>query len=174
MAKGVASGYAAISCCVTTERVFEMFKDDTDRLGYFRDISTFGGCTAGPTAALENIRIIEDEDLCGNSARMGDYLNGRLHALMDKHPVIGEVRGMGLFQGAELVADRTTREPLEEKKVQAIVADCMKQGVIIGASNRSMPGFNNTLLFAPALIATRDDLDQITDAVDRALTTVLG
>lgn len=174
MAKGVASGYAAISCCVTTERVFEMFKDDTDRLGYFRDISTFGGCTAGPTAALENIRIIEDEDLCGNSARMGDYLNGRLHALMDKHPVIGEVRGMGLFQGAELVADRTTREPLEEKKVQAIVADCLRQGVIIGASNRSMPGFNNTLLFAPALIATRDDLDQITDAVDRALTTVLG
>jgi taurine-pyruvate aminotransferase len=159
---------------VTTERVFDMFKDETDRLGYFRDISTFGGCTAGPTAALENIRIIEDEDLCGNSARMGDYLNAKLHELMDKHPAIGEVRGMGLFQGAELVADRTTREPLEEKKVQAILADCMKQGVIIGASNRSMPGFNNTLLFAPALIATKDDLDEITAAVDRALTTVLG
>jgi taurine-pyruvate aminotransferase len=174
MAKGVASGYAAISCCVTTERVFEMFKDDTDKLGYFRDISTFGGCTAGPTAALENMRIIEDEDLCGNSARMGDYLNGKLHALMDKHAVIGEVRGMGLFQGAELVADRDTREPLEEKKVQAIVGDCLKQGVIIGASNRSMPGFNNTLLFAPALIATKDDLDQVVDAVDRAIVTVLG
>jgi taurine-pyruvate aminotransferase len=174
MAKGVASGYAAISCCVTTERVFEMFKDDTDKLGYFRDISTFGGCTAGPTAALENMRIIEDEDLCGNSARMGDYLNGKLHELIDKHAVVGEVRGMGLFQGAELVADRDTREPLEEKKVQAIVADCLKQGVIIGASNRSMPGFNNTLLFAPALIATKDDLDQVVDAVDRAITTVLA
>jgi taurine-pyruvate aminotransferase len=173
MAKGVASGYAAISCCVTTERVFEMFKDDTDKLGYFRDISTFGGCTAGPTAALENMRIIEDEDLCGNSARMGDYLNGKLHELMDKHAVIGEVRGMGLFQGAELVADRATKEPLEEKKVQAIVGDCLKQGVIIGASNRSMPGYNNTLLFAPALIATRDDLDQVVDAVDRAIATVL-
>jgi taurine-pyruvate aminotransferase len=174
MAKGVASGYAAISCCVTTERVFEMFKDDTDKLGYFRDISTFGGCTAGPTAALENMRIIEDEDLCGNSARMGDYLNGKLHELMDKHAVVGEVRGMGLFQGAELVADRDTRAPLEEKKVQAIVGDCLKQGVIIGASNRSMPGFNNTLLFAPALIATKDDLDHVVDAVDRAITTVLA
>ena len=70
MAKGVASGYAAISCCVTTEAVFDMFKDDTDKLGYFRDISTFGGCTAGPVAALENMRIIEDEDLLGNSAAM--------------------------------------------------------------------------------------------------------
>jgi taurine-pyruvate aminotransferase len=174
MAKGVASGYAAISCCVTTDAVFEMFKDDTDKLGYFRDISTFGGCTAGPTAALENMRIIEDEDLCGNSVRMGEYLNSKLLELMDKHACVGDVRGKGLFAGAELVADRTTKEPLEEKKVQAIVADCMAQGVIIGASNRSMPGFNNTLLFAPALIATKDDLDEIVGAVDAAIMRVVG
>ena len=172
MAKGVASGYAAISCCVTTERVFEMFKDDTDRLGYFRDISTFGGCTAGPTAALENMAIIEEEDLCGNSVRTGAYLNQRLHDLMERHALIGEVRGMGLFQGAELVADRDTREPLDERKVQAVVGDCLRQGVIIGASNRSMPGFNNTLLFAPALIATPDDIDEVIAAVDAALTRV--
>ena len=50
----------------------------------------------------------------------------------------------------------------------------MVQGVIIGASNRSMPGYNNTLLFAPALIATRDDLDQIVGAVDVALERVCG
>jgi len=174
MAKGVASGYAAISCCVTTEAVFDMFKDDTDKMGYFRDISTFGGCTAGPVAALENMRIIEDEDLCGNSVRMGAYLKDKLHALMDKHACVGDVRGKGLFAGAELVADRATREPLDEKLVMAVVADCMAQGVIIGASNRSMPGFNNTLLFAPALIATTDDLDEIVGAVDRALTKVVG
>ncbi len=174
MAKGVASGYAAISCCVTTEAVFDKFKDDTDRLGYFRDISTFGGCTAGPAAALEVMQITDEEDLLGNSARMGDYLHGKLRELMDRHAIIGEVRGMGLFQGAELVADRATREPLEEKKVQAVVADCMAQGVIIGASNRSMPGLNNTLLFAPALIATASDLDQVVEAVDGALARIAG
>lgn len=174
MAKGVASGYAAISCTVTTERVFEMFKDDTDRLGYFRDISTFGGCTGGPAAALENMAIIEEEDLVGNSARLGPYLQGKLAELMDKHPSIGEVRGLGLFQGAELVADRSTREPLPEGQVQAIVADCLAQGVIIGASNRSMPGFNNTLLFAPSLVATEGDLDQIVAAVDGAIGRVVG
>ena len=174
MAKGVASGYAAISCCVTTDAVFEMFKDDTDKLGYFRDISTFGGCTAGPTAALENMKIIEDEDLCGNSTRMGDYFGGKLEALMDKHRWIGEVRGMGLFRGAELVLDRESKEPVAEAQVQAIVADCLKQGVIIGATNRSVPGFNNTLLFAPALIATKDDLDEVAAAVDQAITRVLG
>ena len=174
MAKGVASGYAAISCCVTTNAVFDQFKDDTDKLSYFRDISTFGGCTAGPTAAIENMHIIQEEGLLENSVAMGAHLNANLLALMDKHKWIGDVRGKGLFAGAELVADRNSKEPVNEKQVMAIVADCMQQGVIVGATNRSLPGFNNTLLFAPALIATKDDLDHITDAVDQAITRVLG
>ena len=174
MAKGVASGYAAISCCVTTNRVFDMFKDDTDHMGYFRDISTFGGCTGGPAAAIENMRIIEEEDLRGNSVTMGEHLKGNLLGLMDKHKWIGDVRGMGLFAGAELVRDRETKEPVDEKHVGAIVADCMAQGIIIGATNRSLPGYNNTLLFAPALVATADDLDQVTAAVDEAISRVLG
>jgi taurine-pyruvate aminotransferase len=175
MAKGVASGYAAISCTVTTEAVFNMFKDDaSDPMSYFRDISTFGGCTAGPAAALENMNIIEREGLLANTVAMGDYALDSLSALMDKHKCIGEVRGKGLFLGAELVADQGTREPAEEKKVQAVVADCMAQGVIIGATNRSVPGFNNTLCLSPALIATKDDIDQITGAIGAALGRVFG
>lgn len=175
MAKGVASGYAAISCTVTTEAVFEMFKDDpSDPLSYFRDISTYGGCLAGPAAALENMRILEDEDLLGNTTRMGERLMANLHALMERHRAIGDVRGAGLFCGAELVADRQSKEPMEEAKVAAVVAHCMKEGVIIGMTNRSLPGLNNTLCFSPALIATPDDIDQITGAVDRALTSVFG
>ena len=174
MAKGVASGYAAISCTVTTEAVFEMFKDDSDPLGYFRDISTFGGCTSGPVAALENLRIIEDENLLDNTNRMGARMMENLHALMERHAVIGDVRGKGLFCGAELVADRASKEPADEKRVAAVVADCMAQGVIIGMTNRSLPGFNNTLCFSPALIATPDDIDAITTAVDGALGRVFG
>ena len=176
MAKGVASGYAAISCTVTTERVFDVFKDaPQDTMSYFRDISTFGGCTAGPVAALENMRIIEDEGLLENSTRMGEQLVANLRALMERHAVIGDVRGKGLFCGAELVADRITKEPLEEKRVQAVVADCLAQGVIIGATNRSLDdGLNNTLCLSPALIATADDIDRITDAIDVALRKVCG
>jgi len=175
MAKGVASGYAAISCTVTTERVFDMFKDDpADPLSYFRDISTFGGCTAGPAAALENMRIVEQENLLGNTLAMSDRLMGNLHALMEKHPVIGDVRGKGLFCGAELVADRISKEPLPEKTVAAVVAAVMKRGVQIGMTNRSLPGLNNTLCLSPALIVTADQIDQITDAIDGALTEVVG
>ena len=93
---------------------------------------------------------------------------------MDKHAVIGDVRGKGLFWGAELVLDRQTKEPADEKQVQAVVADCNAQGVIIGMTNRSLPGFNNTLCLSPALIATPNDIDEITGAIDKALTKVFG
>jgi len=175
MAKGVASGYAAIAVLVTTEEVFDMFKDDaSDPLNYFRDISTFGGCTAGPAAALENMRIIEEEGLLDNCTAMGERMMNNLLALKEKHPVIGDVRGKGLFLGAELVTDRETKEPVDEKLAQQVVADCGAQGVLIGVTNRSIPGKNNTLCFSPALIVTAEDIDAITDAVDKALTKVFG
>ncbi len=175
MAKGVASGYAAIACCATSERVFDMFKDDaSDPMNYFRDISTFGGCTAGPAAALENMNIIEEEGLLENTLKMGDYMLDELRALKDKHEVIGDVRGKGLFLGAELVTDRATKEPMDEKKVAAVTGDCMAQGVIIGMTNRSIPGFNNTLCYSPALIATKDDIDEMISATGKALTKVFG
>ena len=175
MAKGVASGYAAISCVVTTEAVFDLFKDDpNDPMSYFRDISTFGGCTSGPAAALENMRIIEDENLLENTAAMGERLIRNLQDLQERHAVIGEVRGLGLFCGAELVQDRETREPAEEKQVQAVVAECLARGVLIGATNRAIAGFNNTLCLSPALIATADDIDHITDTIGDALAKVFG
>lgn len=175
MAKGVASGYAAISCTVTTEAVFEQFKDDpSDPLSYFRDISTFGGCASGPAAALENMRIIEDEDLLTNTQKMGARLMANLQELAERHEVIGDVRGIGLFQGAELVTDRGSKEPVAEKLAQQVVAEAAAQGVMIGVTNRSLPGFNNTLCLSPALIATADDIDQITAAIDAGLTKVFG
>lgn len=170
MAKGVASGYAAIACTVTTEQVFEKFKDKPeDPLNYFRDISTFGGCVAGPVAALENIRIIEEENLVENSARVGEYLLKKLQKLQSLHDVIGDVRGKGLFAGIELVVDRQSKEPVPESQVQAVVANCLRQGVIIGATNRSLTGLNNTLLLAPALICSEKEVNQIVESIDIAL-----
>lgn len=175
MAKGVASGYAAISCAVTSEAVFDQFKDDpNDPMSYFRDISTFGGCASGPAAALENMRIIEDEHLLENTTAMGERLIRNLKNLQERHAVIGDVRGLGLFCGAELVQDRQTREPAEEKRVQAVVAECLARGVLIGATNRSFHGFNNTLCLSPALIATAEDIDRITDTIGDALAKVFG
>jgi len=170
MAKGVASGYAAISCTVTTEEVFNEFKKHPeDPMDYFRDISTFGGCTAGPTAAIENMKIIQEEKLLDNVVNVGNYALEKLEELKDKHTLIGDVRGKGLFLGIELVKDRQSKEPVDESVVAGIAADCMQQGVIIGRTNRSFATLNNTICLAPALIATNDDIDEIVTAIDNAL-----
>jgi len=175
MAKGVASGYAAISCTVTTGALFEEFKaDSSDRMRYFRDISTFGGCAGGPAAALENVGIIEEENLLKNATEMGEHLAGRLHELKDKHEMIGDVRGKGLLAGMELVEDRESKKPVGESVLMRIAADCMAQGVIIGRTNRSFREYNNTIALSPALIATRSDLDEIVDAMDTAIARVMG
>lgn len=174
MAKGLASGYAAISCTVTTEAVFNEFKENPDDpMSYFRDISTFGGCTAGPAAALENMRILEDEKLLENTTAMGEYTLEKFEDLKSKYEIIGDVRGKGLFCGIELVADRATREPVPEEMAQSIVGDCLKNAaVIIGVTNRSIPGMNNTLCLSPALISTKNDIDEICAAIDGALSRI--
>ena len=170
MAKGVASGYAAISCTVTSEAIFNEFKKSPDDpMSFFRDISTYGGCTAGPAAAIENMKIIKEEKLLDNVVSMGNYALDSLNELKERHSIVGDVRGKGLFLGIELVKDRISKEPVHESIAAAIGADCMQQGVIIGRTNRSFAELNNTLCLAPALIATKDDIDEIINAIDNAL-----
>ena len=87
----------------------------------------------------------------------------------NKYKVIGDVRGKGLFCGAELVMDRQTKEPAPESMLATIAADCMEQGVIIGRTNRSLHGYNNTICLSPALISTKDDIDHIVSSIDIAM-----
>ena len=169
-AKGLAAGYAAVSITVTTEKLFNMFKEDPTNVdSYFRDISTFGGSTAGPAAALEVLKIIKREKLLENVNEVGEHLKNKLLELQDKHEMIGEVRGKGLFCGVELVKDRTTKEPVDEKVATAVAGHCFKNKVMIGRTNRSFETNNNVLLFSPAFICTKNDIDLIVESVDNAL-----
>lgn len=170
MAKGVASAYAAISCTVTTEEVFEQFSQNpSDKYDYFRDISTFGGCTMGPAAALENLKIIEDEQLVSNTQMVGEYLLAKLSLLKEQLPIVGDVRGKGLLIGIELVADQATREPLTESLVAEVVGNCMQRGVIIGRTNRSFARFNNTLCISPPLTLSLEQADVIIETITAAI-----
>jgi taurine-pyruvate aminotransferase len=173
LAKGVASSYAAISCVVTTEALFEEFlADGADREAYFRDVSTYAGCTAGPAAALANLAILEREDLITNSAVMGDYLLTQLQLLKIKHPIIGDVRGKGLLLGLELVSDRETKAPVVETVAIKIAALCMQKGLIIGRTNRSFKHLNNTLCLCPVLTITQQEADFIIATLDSVFSEV--
>ncbi len=165
MAKGMASSYAPISAAAVRGEVFDRFLGDPGgKFDYFRDISTYGGCTVGFAAALENLRIIEDEDLIENSRAVGAYLQDRLWELLD-HDHVGDVRGRGLFAGVELVEDKATKAPVSEDVMAAVVGRAAAEGVLVGKTTRSIPGLNNTVTIAPPLIVTRADIDELVDAV---------
>ena len=171
MAKGVASCYEPLSVTVVKDEIYDLFlnTDSPDkRLNYFRDISTYGGCTGPLAAALENIRIIEDENLVENSRVVGQYLLEGLKTLED-FPIVGDVRGKGLFCGIEFVKDKKTKEPITEAQMGKLMSDVAAQGVLVGRTNTSLPGMNTIMNFAPALVATTDQMDQIIAAIRAAI-----
>ncbi|MDB4837188.1 aminotransferase class III-fold pyridoxal phosphate-dependent enzyme [Marinomonas sp.] len=173
MAKGVASGYAAISCTVTTEAVYKALQESAqyDKLGYFRDISTYGGCLAAPAAAIANMKIIEDENLIENCAKLGDVLLAGLEDLKAKYDIIGDVRGKGLLCGIDLVKDRNSKEPVDESIAIQIFNICKQKGLLIGRTNRSFE-HNNILNMSPALCVSPEQIDTILSILDQAFAQV--
>lgn len=172
MAKGLASSYMPLSATVVKEDIYTRFlcdpADEKERLNYFRDISTYGGCAGATAAALESTRIIEEENLVENSRVVGQYLLDQLEALADM-PLVGDVRGVGLFAGLEFVKDKAAKTPISEAEMGRIMGLVAQEGVLAGRTNSSLPGNNTIMNFAPALIATREDIDRIVAAVKTAL-----
>lgn len=169
IAKGITSAYMPLSATVAKNAIFDAFiNDPADKMAYFRDISTYAGCAGAYAAALESTRIIKEEQLCENSRVVGDYLLASLEELRS-FPIVGDVRGCGLFAGIEFVADRKTKQPVSEPFLMNIIKEIADHGVLVGRTNRSIPGLNNTINLAPALVATRDDVDRIVAAIRKAI-----
>jgi 4-aminobutyrate aminotransferase-like enzyme len=92
--------------------------------------SSYGGNPLVSAAAAAALRIIDEEGLVENSARMGEYFLKKLQPMVDKYPFIGEVRGAGLFLAIELVKDKKTREPLAKTITQRVFMECLKRGLL--------------------------------------------
>lgn len=172
MAKGLASSYEPLSATVVKQHVYDAFLNDPanaeTRLNYFRDISTYGGCAGPMAAALESTRIIEEENLLQNCRVVGDYLLAKLKELRDL-PLVGDVRGQGLFCGIEFVRDKQTKEPISEKEMATIMGNVMAERVIVGRTNSSFTGLNTVMNFAPSLIITKEQVDHVVAAVKKAI-----
>ncbi|MEJ2639941.1 MAG: aminotransferase class III-fold pyridoxal phosphate-dependent enzyme [Desulfosarcinaceae bacterium] len=177
LAKGMASAYEPISATVVKQALFDQFLNDPadpeQRMHFFRDISTYGGCAGAMAASLENIRIMETENLVENSRMMGDYLLDRLRELSD-HPAVGDVRGKGLFCGVELVTDKRRKHPPSEAQMGAVIDAVKAEGVLIGRTNSSLPGLNTTLYYAPALVITATQVDRMVEATQKGICKVFG
>ena len=123
--------------------------------------STFGGNPVSAVAALETIKLLKD-GLVRNAEVVGEYLLGRLRGLMEKHTIIGDVRGKGLMIGVELVRDRVTKERATTER-DRLVQEMFKRGVLILGAGR------NAIRFAPPLVLTRDQADVIVTLFDETL-----
>mgnify|MGYP001352516474 CR=1 FL=1 len=168
VAKGTTCGYLPLGATIVRKHIGDRFKDR-----FFSHGATYAGHTLCCAAAVRVIQIYQEDNLIENSAKMGKYLYERALELKDKHPCVGDVRGLGLFVGLELVKNRKTREPI--MAVSAKVRPGMNPklevakrlgelGMMAMAAN---PG--NTIAMAPALIVTKDEIDEGVAKMDEAL-----
>ena len=132
-----------------------------ERTGFF---STFGGNPVAATAALAVLDIIENEGLIAMAKTVGSYLQARLRDQMQKHELVGDVRGRGLLIGVELVTDRSTRQPAAAK-ANAVVNAMRDMGVLIGTCGRH----GNVLKIRPPLVFETEHADLLVQTLDRAL-----
>ena len=129
------------------------------------------GCAVG----LEVMRIIIEDDLAGNAARMGERLQAGLAQLAERHAIIGQVRGKGLLQAIEPVEDRDTRQPFgaDLQMGQRLTDLAFEEGLII-YPRRPINGLaGDHVLVAPPLIVTAEEIDEILRRLERALTHVM-
>ncbi len=126
--------------------------------------STFGGNPVSCAAAIATIELLR-ESLVKNAAEVGEHLLAGLRALMDKHPIIGDVRGKGLMVGVELVRDRQTKERATEER-NAVVDEAFRRGMLILGAGR------NAVRFSPPLVLSKAQADTAIRIFDEALTAV--
>jgi 4-aminobutyrate aminotransferase len=126
--------------------------------------STFGGNPVSCAAALATIRLLR-EALIENSATVGAHLMDGVRALMEKHALIGDVRGKGLMIGVELVRDRVTKERATQER-DALVQACFRHGLLVLGAGK------NAIRLSPPLVLTRSQADTALGILDEALTEV--
>ncbi|HVB78013.1 MAG TPA: aspartate aminotransferase family protein [Candidatus Nitrosotalea sp.] len=134
-----------------------------DALHQGEHFSTFGGNPVSCAAALATLRVLEEERLPARSATNGAWLVHQLSEL-GRHPAVGQVRGLGLMVGIELVRDRRTKEPAPELAL-SVQRRCRDQGVLVGIGGV----YGNVVRLQPPLVIERRELDLALEALDGAL-----
>jgi adenosylmethionine-8-amino-7-oxononanoate aminotransferase len=172
IAKGLGGGYAPIGALLMQERIFDAVADGS---GAFQHSHTYMGHPLACAAALAEQRVIHRDGLLANVRTQGGQLARRLKERFGNHPFVGDVRGRGLFQAVELVADRGSKAPFEpEHKLHARVkAEAMARGLMVYPMGGTVDGVRGDhVLLAPPFIVDAPIVDTIVerlgDAIDAA------
>jgi hypothetical protein len=161
LGKGVSGGYLPLSALAAPGDLVDQVNE---RLGDFNHGGTFSHHAVSAAAGLATLDTIEARDLVEHSARLGRLLGEKLHAALDGHPHVGDIRGRGLMWGIELVASRADKQPFPPgRKIAAKLADhAFAQGMIVYAMSGCVDGWaGDHVMVAPPLIVTEDEIDEI-------------
>ena len=161
VAKGLSSGYAPIAATICRRPIAQQF--DSRHNKPLAHLLSFGGHAVACAAALANLQILQQEHLVENAAQQGDVLLAQLRELATRHPVIGDVRGLGLLCAVELVTDRKTQAPFPADGPEMLrLLDILAE---LGVLTRA----DTNLYLAPPLCIQREEIDRLVTLVDTAL-----
>jgi L-2,4-diaminobutyrate transaminase len=168
-AKGVTSGYFPMSAVFISPKVWNVIEGGADGVGVFGHGYTYSAHPVGAAAALAALKLIDDLKVVQNVADVGPYLMQGLQDRLAQHPHVGDIRGKGLMLGIELMKDRETREtlPMANRTGRQVLKAAAERGLITRA-------LGDTLVFAPPLVITRNEADEIADKFALAVKDVLG
>jgi adenosylmethionine-8-amino-7-oxononanoate aminotransferase len=176
-AKGITSSYAPLGAVLARKEVADAFAAPAEeglpnpvaaarKAGFLHGL-TFGGHPVSCAAALANLDIMLEEDLPGQARETGAYLRAALEATLGHHPNVGDIRGVGLFLGVELVANRETKETFRDNALLAWLTDQMRErGLILRNDGRNDP----TTQLCPPLIITREECDRTVTILEETIT----
>ena len=167
LGKGLGAGYSPISAVLLTE---EMMAPLAAGSGVITNGHTYSGNPLSAAAALKSLEILVEDDLVALARIRGAQLREGLEKLAVNHPVIGDVRGLGLLQGIELVTDRSKRTPGSPigSLTTKLIRSAKDVGLLLYPANG---GFNDAVLIAPPLTVTESEITLLLELLDEALRT---
>ncbi len=165
LAKGLTSGYLPLGAMVVSDKIAKHFNDNNLTLGL-----TYSAHPTLCAAALENIKILEEENLVERAAKMGEYLESEVEKLKDKHPSIGDFRNTGLLGCIELVKNRETKEPVTPWNAAANEMEATNK---MAAKIRELGMFTfvrwNWIFIAPPLNISKEEIDEGLGIISQAI-----
>lgn len=167
LAKGISSGYVPLGATALGKKVSEAFMADSGGLGTVAHGYTYSGHPVAAAAALATLDVLEAEDVPGNAARVGAHFQQRMATFVERYSFVGDVRGVGLMVGIEMVSDKAARTPLARSSdiPQRVAREAYQRGAMVRISGPNM-------ILSPPLVITREEIDFLVDTLEAAFDAV--
>jgi adenosylmethionine-8-amino-7-oxononanoate aminotransferase len=168
-AKGISGGYVPLGAVIVRDELMHAFERNNSN---FVGGHTYSGHPVAAAVGLAVLRYIQEHDLVRNAREVGAHLLEGLRGLMARHPIVGDVRGLGMMVGLEFVADRGTRAPFppEREVARAIAMEALPRGLVTYPGTGSVDGvMGDHIKLTPTLVLTRAQADEIVSILGAAI-----